>query len=76
MSRFTKKGEKEVPELNTMSLPDLIFSLLFFFMIVTTAREVTLKVQLRLPKATELDDPEDRRRHKDGYRNRSQAEVA
>ena len=54
MSRFTKKGEKEVPELNTMSLPDLIFSLLFFFMIVTTAREVTLKVQLRLPKATEL----------------------
>lgn len=41
MSRFTKGGSREVPELNTMSLPDLIFAFLFFIMMVTSIREVT-----------------------------------
>lgn len=54
MARFTKGGTKEVPELNTMSLPDLIFAFLFFIMMVTSMREVTLKVQIRVPSATEL----------------------
>ena len=40
----------EVPGLNTSSLPDLIFSVLFFFMIVTHMRQVTLKVDCRLPQ--------------------------
>ena len=44
-----------MPELNTSSLPDLIFTMLFFFMIVTTMREVTLKVQFKTPAATELE---------------------
>ncbi len=44
-----------MPELNTSSLPDLIFTMLFFFMIVTTMREVTLKVQFKTPQATELE---------------------
>ena len=44
-----------MPELNTSSLPDLIFTMLFFFMIVTTMREVTLKVQFQTPSATELE---------------------
>ena len=44
-----------MPKLNTSSLPDLIFSLLFFFMMVTTMREVTLKVQFRAPQGTELE---------------------
>lgn len=44
-----------MPELNTSSLPDLIFSLLFFFMMITTMREVTLKVQFRAPQGTELE---------------------
>lgn len=43
-----------VPELNTASLPDLIFTVLFFFMIVTHMREVTLKVMYRVPQGTEL----------------------
>lgn len=43
-----------MPELNTSSLPDLIFSILFFFMIVTTMREVTLKVDFSLPAGTEI----------------------
>lgn len=44
-----------MPTLNTSSLPDLIFTLLFFFMIVTTMREVRLKVEFTLPQGTELE---------------------
>ena len=54
MGKFNKTGKKEMPALNTSSLPDLIFTLLFFFMIVTTMREVTLKVKFKVPQATEL----------------------
>ena len=49
MGKFSKTGKREMPELNTSSLPDLIFTMLFFFMIVTTMREVTLKVQFKVP---------------------------
>ena len=55
MGKFNKSGKKGMPELNTSSLPDLIFTMLFFFMIVTTMREVTLKVQFQTPEATELE---------------------
>lgn len=54
MARFTKGGSREVPELNTMSLPDLIFAFLFFIMMVTSIREVTMMVKIQLPQATEL----------------------
>lgn len=54
MARFTKGGSREVPELNTMSLPDLIFAFLFFIMMVTSIREVTMMVRVQLPAATEL----------------------
>lgn len=53
MSMF-KRRRHEVPGLNTSSLPDLIFSVLFFFMIVTHMRKVTLKVKYRVPQGTEL----------------------
>lgn len=53
MSLFRKMSH-EVPELNTSSLPDLIFSVLFFFMIVTHMRQVTLKVEYRAPQGKEL----------------------
>lgn len=55
MGKFNKTGKKEMPALNTSSLPDLIFTLLFFFMIVTTMREVTYKVDFKVPQATELE---------------------
>ena len=55
MGKFNKTGKKGMPELNTSSLPDLIFTMLFFFMIVTTMREVSLKVQFKVPQATELE---------------------
>ena len=55
MGRFSRGGSREMPELNTSSLPDLIFTILFFFMIVTTMREVTLKVKFTVPTGTELE---------------------
>ena len=55
MGRFNKSGKRGMPELNTSSLPDLIFTMLFFFMMITSMREVTLKVQFKAPQATELE---------------------
>ncbi len=52
---MAKKGSRELPEMNTSSLPDLIFTILFFFMIVTTMREVTLKVKFTVPQGTQLE---------------------
>ena len=53
MSRFKKKGDKELDAINTASLPDIVFMLLFFFMVTTVMKEVDLKVNIRLPEATE-----------------------
>lgn len=49
-----KKGGKKTPEISTASLPDIVFMLLFFFMVVTVMRETEQKVQVTYPKATEL----------------------
>ncbi len=54
MSRFKSKKGKGSAAINTSSLPDIIFMLLFFFMVTTVMREVTLKVRLKLPMATEV----------------------
>src|SRR5680860_279939 len=54
MSKFRKSGGKEMPPISTASLPDIVFMLLFFFMVSTTMREVTLNVKVKLPEATEL----------------------
>lgn len=52
-----RKGRRErrVPQLNTASLPDLIFTVLFFFMIVTHMRDVEVKVEYEVPKGTEIE---------------------
>lgn len=54
MSKFSKKRGKAKPAISTASLPDIIFMLLFFFMVVTVMRDAELKVQVNTPKATEL----------------------
>lgn len=54
MGKFNGSGKREMPELNTASLPDLVFAFLFFIMMVTSMREVTLKVKFKTPEATEL----------------------
>ncbi len=53
MSRFKKKSGKELTAINTASLPDIVFMLLFFFMVTTVMKEVDLKVNIHLPNATE-----------------------
>ena len=55
MSKFTKKKGGELPAVNTASLPDIVFMLLFFFMVATTMRETSLMVDNRLPAATEVE---------------------
>ncbi len=54
MAKFAKRGGKETPAISTASLPDIIFILLFFFMVATVMRETELKVAIKYPKATEL----------------------
>lgn len=49
-----RRKERRVPALNTASLPDLIFSVLFFFIIVTHMRQDEVKVRYRVPDGREL----------------------
>ncbi len=53
MAKFTKKT-KTSENIPTSALPDIIFMLLFFFMVTTVLRETDLKVENKLPKATQL----------------------
>jgi biopolymer transport protein ExbD len=48
-----KKGGNELPAISTASLPDIIFMLIFFFMVTTTMRNVDLQVRYQLPTASE-----------------------
>jgi len=54
MAKFKKEGSKETPAISTASLPDIVFMLLFFFMVSTTMREVELNVEILVPEATEV----------------------
>ncbi len=53
MSKFNKKKDAALPAVNTASLPDIVFMLLFFFMTVTVMKDNTLKVENTLPNASE-----------------------
>ncbi|WP_273565611.1 ExbD/TolR family protein [Maribacter halichondriae] len=54
MSKFAKKKSGDLPAVNTASLPDIVFMLLFFFMTVTVMKDSTVKVQNTLPNASEI----------------------
>ena len=54
MSKFRKNTKKEMGAISTASLPDIVFMLLFFFMVTTVMRETTLFVDVLTPKATEI----------------------
>lgn len=60
MATIRKEEKREAPALSTSSLPDIIFMLLFFFMAVTTMKEVTYKVRVSPPSATELEKLENK----------------
>ena len=54
MAVMKKKGSKGLPPISTASLPDVIFMILFFFMVSTTMRDQELLVRYKLPEATEV----------------------
>ena len=45
MAVMKKKGSKGLPPISTASLPDVIFMILFFFMVSTTMRDQELLVR-------------------------------
>jgi len=57
MSKFKKKS-KASQDIPTAALPDIIFMLLFFFMVTTVLRETEFLVEQKLPQATQLSKME------------------
>ncbi|HYF66877.1 MAG TPA: biopolymer transporter ExbD [Ohtaekwangia sp.] len=53
MSKFKKKAnvKQEIP---TSSMPDVVFMLLFFFMVTTQMRDTSITVEQRMPAASQL----------------------
>ncbi|MFY9116553.1 MAG: biopolymer transporter ExbD [Bacteroidales bacterium] len=54
MAKFKSSSSKELKPLNTASLPDIVFMLLFFFMISVSFRQTERVVTIKLPEATEI----------------------
>ena len=54
MGKFKKKADVST-EIPTSSMPDVIFMLLFFFMVTTVIRESDILVRQRIPGARELN---------------------
>uniref|UniRef100_UPI0040488373 ExbD/TolR family protein n=2 Tax=Roseivirga sp. TaxID=1964215 RepID=UPI0040488373 len=53
MSKFKKKSNA-TQDIPTAALPDIIFMLLFFFMVTTVLRETEIKVKQDIPRAEQL----------------------
>ena len=53
MAKFGRGGKKEIPGLTTASMSDIVFMLLFFFMVTTQLRETENKVMVKLPEASQ-----------------------
>ena len=53
-SMIPRRSSHELPGLNLASMPDLIFTVLFFFMIVTHMRDVAKQVRYEVPAGTEV----------------------
>ena len=56
MSKFKKEGSGGAPTMNTASLPDIVFMLLFFFMVATTSKETDPTVEFESPTGTKTMD--------------------
>ena len=54
MSKFKKNKKSKLAPISTASLPDIVFMLLFFFMVTTVMRETEMLVENILPQATEV----------------------
>ncbi|MDY5066727.1 MAG: biopolymer transporter ExbD [Prevotella sp.] len=63
--RLRHNSDKGLPQLNTAALPDLIFTVLFFFMIVTHMRQTDISLRIRTPDGVNLEKIE--KRHSMSY---------
>ena len=54
MQSMFRTKRHNVPSLNMASMPDLIFTVLFFFMIVTHMRSDEVKVRYEVPQGSEI----------------------
>lgn len=61
MAHFKKKQANSKQEIPTSAMPDVVFMLLFFFMVTTVLREVTLKVRVNLTQAENIEKIEQKR---------------
>lgn len=52
---FQNRKKKEVPAIQGSALPDIVFMLLFFFMVATVMRDQEMKVKISLPTATQVE---------------------
>ncbi|MCU0445395.1 MAG: biopolymer transporter ExbD [Microscillaceae bacterium] len=55
MAKFSKK-KNLTPVISTASLPDIVFMLLFFFMVITRMREDNPLVKTQMPQATQIQE--------------------
>lgn len=60
MAKFRRDKKGESPTISTASLPDIVFMLLIFLMVSTVLRESDLKVDVRVPGATEVSKLENK----------------
>ncbi len=58
MAKFAKKRGGQIQQVNTSALPDIIFMLLFFFMVSTTMKEDEVLVTQKEVQATEIQKVE------------------
>ena len=54
MSKFSKRPREDAPGISTASMSDIVFMLLFFFMVTTQLRETENMVQVNTPEASEV----------------------
>jgi biopolymer transport protein ExbD len=54
MSKFKKDTKRKSPGISTASLPDIVFMLLFFFMVSAVIKNDNIKVEIVQPKASEV----------------------
>lgn len=54
MARFRKKAPKELPTISTGSMPDVVFIILFFFMVSSSMRQASVQVRIVPPEASEV----------------------
>ncbi len=62
MAKFKKDGGRKLPAINTSALTDIVFMLLFFFMVATKMRDREMKIRTQLPQATEVEKLEKKSR--------------